>query len=503
MMPTRCASPSKPRELCGKCAAIGFIGAWRHEPPTSVALPMARSLPLAPRHLSRISPKDDNQEEAAATATQEVTADDARKKMNLPQFLHFKKSLKGDLQLALKGFQSPMKGRTYAQYLTEMVGRDKNLEADPEIQQLDVPAQAGKVVKLHQELRDVTDKTVTLWRYSMCREAGFVDVVKGILAKRDEFRESIEELKQLAEIVQEVKLGLRRQTSAKRRQENHKVTKLGKAFVAGSFSEDFARIFSRRMSHILEGQNLPEPVKDFDGSDPHVLVHLHPDCKWDLFDHMQRYLSINEKAIEQDTLKLVAQMQTTSIMKPVAHERPPQGVETLKLKVPITEESMRPWLLISNSYSNTWGPLRWPLVGVPGLIMSLDTWVLSAIVSVETLISKGLGVESQDWWSGEQSLNESDVSLFPLKPKEGLNLPFGYAVVWAYVPTVMATTREGRKMTGKIIFQWALHNEVKAPQQAKNEVKHSIGRLFAAHGSAKPWSTCRAPVEEWLKSLGE
>lgn len=419
--------------------------------------------------------------------------------MNLPQFLAFKKALKHELSAALRLYNSPVKGKTLPQYLGDLVGKDSALSTDPEVSNLEIAKTTARAAELQRDLKDAAEKTVTLWRYQACREPNFAEIVGKVLEKKEQFAELIEEMKQLIEVVQDVKLGLRRQSNAKRRQDNYKVSKFVKTFVDGGFPDELAKLFAKNNPPAEDDTGRFGGIAAYDANLA-ALAILKDGSTWDVWQYLQKYASDHDSAISADTLKLVSQMKMSSVMKPLHHKQSEVGIDSVELEVALDSETHRPWLIVASNFSNTWGPMRWPLVGVPCVIMAMDTWVLLAIVSIETLLGKGLGVDSQDLWGGERRIGEAEVSVVALKAKEGINVPLGHAVIWAAVPQSGGLTKEDKKSCGKLLVQWCLHKQAKGEQAVMREVKHATTKILDANTNTKPWSAYSEVLKQWMSA---
>lgn len=180
------------------------------------------------KHSDRGASKEEVEEEGTTgNEHYSVTLDMCRKPLNLPQFLSFKKSLKETLAHAIKGFQSPIKGRTFSQQLKDLVERDAALKHDPEIVKMEIGSLAQRADKSHAEVRDWMAKRITLLRVSVCRDNSWQGLVESILKVKDELIEISEEIKQVAEIVRDMKTGMKRQQTQARRAASHKQTKAG------------------------------------------------------------------------------------------------------------------------------------------------------------------------------------------------------------------------------------------------------------------------------------
>lgn len=179
--------------------------------------------------------------EAAAT----VSLDMCKRPFNLPQFLNFKTALKADLHKSLKDFMSPAKGKSYAQFLADMLDKDSNLREDPEVVKMEIPKLVAKAEDLQKNVREMVEKRVTMWRFGVCRDDGWLPLVEEVFEKKACFNEVTEECKQVVQIVREVKEGIKRLHTQARRAVNYKHGKLIKSLVAGGYEELLAKCMTK------------------------------------------------------------------------------------------------------------------------------------------------------------------------------------------------------------------------------------------------------------------
>lgn len=209
-------------------------------------------------------------------------------------------------------------------------------------------------------------------------------------------------------------------------------------------------------------------------------------------------------------MALMPQMKSNTIMRQMpipasAVALFPQEISKT-LVADISDSVHKPWLLVSSAYSLNWGRLRWPGLGFPALVMPLDNVAILATIAMETVVSKGLNMAAiKDWFGEEENqLAAKDFDITILRRGEVAQLPFGTICLWSFAPESGAVDTKAAKIPkGKLLVQWVLEKgfDAAAHPAAAREVKHDWTSLQTSHGTAKPWSTFKDKVTEWVHEI--
>lgn len=169
----------------------------------------------------------------------------------------------------------------------------------------------------------------------------------------------------------------------------------------------------------------------------------------------------------------------------------------------------RPWLSVADQCSLSYGMLRFPLMGLPLLLYALDDFIGVACTSMELILSKQLSLENIGAWFPEDGkdaeqapgLDKDDIDYYLLQKGESVMLPFGSVCLWSHIPKDCTAT--GQK--GKVLVQWVLGQDRKTDDKPLSlaEVRGMYGKLMAANGSKRPWSSVKDDLDKWLAGGGE
>ena len=429
----------------------------------------------------------------------------ATKKMNLTQFLAFKKQLKMELTACIKKCSSPVKGRTYVQLLADMVARDK-LANDPEVEQLQVETVIKNLKEAYDRVKDWCDKKVTVWRLQVVKEPSWQQTVECLFSDKEKYEEALEECKQVVDVLKEVKLGLRKATLQQKRAVTYKVNKIIKAFQIGGHSESLARFLGRVVAEWHDTDKSPTETPAFDGSYERVGI-TKENAKCDIADLLTAFAETHKTALEQETLNLKKAMQGESIMKPLSLSRAAGGqIQSIELMYELVHDISKPWLLLGNTFANTWGPLRWPLPGIPCVVYCPSDSVLVVTIAIDIMLEKGVTFDIPDWFTAsgeERKLSEEHLEVTLLHKAASMVIPFGHVAFFSPVVNKSAFDKLSMKdrPCGNLLVQWLFPKEVKASQSACAEVQHSITKHFAQSGTTKPWSAIHEEVKKWLDAI--
>lgn len=224
-------------------------------------------------------------------------------------------------------------------------------------------------------------------------------------------------------------------------------------------------------------------------------------CELDTWQIMRKTLEGASETIGQEAMKLIPQMRTTSVMKPLSIEKDfskiaEAAVDSVKFVEGFNVAAARPWIIIGSASACTSGPMRWPLPGVPCFLVALDTMIVGGVARIADMLSKNVAIETNQWFSAEESddhqLKEEDVTPFLLQKGEGIVVPFGHHVQWVFSGDTDKATH------GKVVVQWILEEGIEAPQAILREVKHACEKQLV---NAGPWSRIKGTIEAWLATV--
>lgn len=423
-----------------------------------------------------------------------------RRPMNLPRFLTFKKDLNTFLLEGVKSYNAAMKGKTLGNQLSEMVAKDTILAGDPEVQALQIEAQVAKADALCKQVKEFAERTVTLWRFQVTKQETWRKTVADIVEKCDELAESIEEINQTLQVVKEVKLGLKRVASAKKRQHNHAKLKRVKQMVATGMQAGLAELLAKfGASAIDDGLGAHGSLWNVvDFSLPFLLANGASDKA---SVAVQTLYTKHIDAFASEAMKLIPTMKTTSIMKPLKLDTSlADDLCDADMGIEKGSHAWRPWLLVAAKLSNSWGTLRWPFPGFPAFVTALDSFIVLVLVPLERLMAKGVSQETPEWFSdgsdesAATKLVEDDVHTMAMEKGQTIFVPMGHLVLWSFFPTCDKASH------GKIMVQHLYKKEPEVTDIVAKEMELSVAKVMSSYGKSKPWSDLKEDIEKWMTS---
>lgn len=193
---------------------------------------------------------------------------------------------------------------------------DDELANDPQISDLGVPGAISKLEDSHTKLKQMQEKVTPLWRSQIVKQADkWKDTMDEFESTMSEFELQLEELKQLVQIVSDVKAGMKREALKVKKAAGYKVTKYTQALKAGCLPDDLGKAFAEAYSKVLDDEkfrgiaNLQSGVA--------VVAGGSGDSDKNIASYMASMVADNKETLQQEALSLVGQMRGTSIMKPL------------------------------------------------------------------------------------------------------------------------------------------------------------------------------------------
>lgn len=339
------------------------------------------------------------------------------------------------------------------------------------------------------------DKKINAIKFQSVKDGSFSLFLETTLGLRRAFEESLSEVKGVHIVVKQVSAGIKKTASLKRRQEAYKVSKLARSLAAGGFCEVTARLLSKAASS-------PSPTSS-EKLSPEMGTTIRREVENPEgveFSYMARMLQSNAAKLSSETAAMLAVMKANAIMKPVALE-PPQSPPKDLIETP-AHDIMRPWLVLAKPFTQNWGPLKWPVQGLPCIVTATVDCVGLVLVEMSVIIQKGGSLEKADWFDGGDKVVEEDAQVIILGKGQSVEIPFGVAVLWAVMPP---EGKESASPLGGLLVQWLLRatDKVVGNNAALSDMRLTFQRLVAAHGSKKPWMSIRERLTQYLTSLGE
>lgn len=465
--------------------------------PQHPAIPAEPAPAQASQPVAQEADGDEEQEPDEPEDVFAITAETLRA-YSMSQFITFKKDVRQNLLDSLKENMSNVRGKTWAQLIEGTMESDPTLATDQDLQQLEIAACTARTEELRKSLKEYLDKTIAMWKYKDIKVPEFHGNLSALATKKREFLEAVEEMKQVASIVRELQLGMKKEALQAKKRTSYKVTRYTKQMVENGMPENLSKLLAKTVSACEDDK----PMNAF-GRMPQELEFYSTEYPDFLFQHLKMIAEGNEPLIFGETTTLIGQMKSTTIMKPIAVEMPQKPVPGTKPEMfaELTDPLMKPWLIIATALTSSWGQLRWPVMGLPFTLVALDDHCVFAGVPISTLMAKGMSAEKCDWLECDK-LREEDVCVAALRKNEGVSVPFGMAVCWTFVPSSGAVDKPDKAGKGKVLVRWNLKRNTTAASGIElEEVKHTWSKLLAATGTTRPWSTIREPLQRWLDSV--
>lgn len=471
-------------------------------------LPQQQTLPAAPGTQQQLNAAAAAETPAAADPfnkepeedTWDLT-DDQAKAMTMQGFISFKKSVRRLLADALKEHMSPVRGKTWSALIQSHLEADPALKIDPDLQQLSIDETTTKMDDLAKHMKDLTEKIVAVWKFKDLRQHSFIAGLQAIRQKKDAYLEHLEEVKQMHSIIKDMQAGLRKDQVKARKQVNYKIARYAKVLAFNGFPETTARHLAKAMSAVVgEGTTFQQVF----GNLPSGVAVCGEGSSDEGFRHLSAISEKNADFLFNEASSLVSQMKGTAIMKPLTLDNPVSREEHIKQGKLYFDEAadvMKPWLLVATALSSSWGQLRWPVMGLPARVLALDDYCVVGCIPTATLVGEGLSADKCDWLESDR-VKEDDLCVVVLRKGEGLALPIGMSVLWAYCPANGTVDKPDKACKGKLLLQWSLLEKPTCDSQiAVQEVTHSFGKLMALTGTKRPWSGIKDDLGKWLADV--
>jgi hypothetical protein len=424
----------------------------------------------------------------------------------MPGFVQYKKELKAEVARLVLLFNSAQKGKTLCQLLKEKL-EDDELANDEQIQALESEDVMKRAKSKFDGLKHLKEKIIPLWRHQAVKKDNWKDIVKNIHQNMDEWEEVVDELKQLVQVVGDVRIGMKKETQKAKKAVGYKITKYSKVLRGAGYPEEVCRIFSeafcKTLESPLEGRSAVNDASGF--------KVWGADATSDVAVYMKTLARNHAVFLQQESLALLGQMKSTTIMKPLTL---PQldgelavDISSITLHAGIKDAVHRPWLLMASAFASTWGPMRWPFVGLPSVITCLDNYVVLLLVPMQNLLQKTMSLDTCDWFGeGENKLRGDDFNPIVLSTNESVAVPFGYACLWCFMPGDGAIdSKPDKSMKGKLVLQWMLPASIVVDdvnKLAATEIKHVVSKhLSSQAGDKKPWVDIKASINSWVDML--
>ena len=430
----------------------------------------------------------------------------------MPQFLSFKKQLKDKMKLELKRYESSNRGKNIAQLLGTYLEQEE-LKNDEEVKGLDAEAAIDRVIARHGKLKDLAEKKIALWKFQVTRTEQWGQTLDEVDKLVADWGEAVDEVKQITDIVRDVRLGLQKSKVQQKRQNTYKRSKYATACNSQGFPEEVAKAFSQCFCEWLERDRNsgsdqaaanPNPL---DGAE--VLDLTVQDAELNIY--VAKLAAAVDDTACQQALTLQGQMRSNTIMKPIAlpdfEDGAVKALNSLTLVETVDHVMHKPWLILSNSFSFNWGPLRWPCAGFPAILIPLDDVAIVGTIRMEKVVSKGLSLANMDSWFGDdegKQITTKDLDVVILEKGQAMKLHLGTICLWTFAPAngnVEAKSEKAPK--GKCLVQWLLSKEpdMSDAPLAANEIKHEWTRLVTGYGTSKPWSAMKDGVQAYVDSI--
>ena len=142
---------------------------------------------------------------------------DTKKRFNAEMFKEWKKQLRNMISDVLKGYNSPVKGRTYGVFLKEQINKDDMVSNEGEIKTLDWENAVKTADTVAAELKELSDKKVVAWRLSTTTDTAWTETLSSVFDKMDDCSQAFDEVRSLVEVVREIKLGMKSSTQTQKR----------------------------------------------------------------------------------------------------------------------------------------------------------------------------------------------------------------------------------------------------------------------------------------------
>ena len=395
---------------------------------------------------------------------------------------------------------SPIKGKTYPAFITDLLAREKSLADDPEVKQLDVTKQVSQCLDTYDKLKKAAEKQVTMWKFANTKHQDWLTTIDDMISKKDNFVEALEDVKQTADIIKDIRLGIKKQANQRRRADNYRTAKFWKALMQGGIAETIAKGMAEPAVAVIDQQERKMGARswtaDGDNAEP---CRCAASCEFEIHVVTKEFVEKNKEGLLAEAVRLLPQMTAGgSIMKRLDNGRGETTLSKVELFKDLADDLNRPWLLLAQAYSNILGPMRWPFPGLPCLLYSMDSMMSVCYVQVDVLLKNHLSLDSPSWVGTAQSLSETDLTFEVLDAGESLWLPAGYVATWAHLPGRGQVDKADKSAIGKIIVQWVLAKECKAPQPVVTELRHSVGKVLSANENQRPFSVLKEPLQKWL-----
>lgn len=298
-------------------------------------------------------------------------------------------------------FASPVRGKNYCQLIDHYFSEDGDTKQDQDVEALEVDNSMAECLKAHKEMKELLDRRVGLLKFSSIKHGTLATFLDDLRRKKETWQERVDTVKQIVDIVKDLQAGLnnKKQHLQKRRQLGHRLQKFAKGFSSSGVPQPIAQRFGKMVFDIdaqESGKSAPimevrvaklhksggAEAAESDGKDS-------GDKRW---QYMQELYKYHSTAIDQQAHSLVPQMKNTMIMKPLTANPIDFDCTALGLAYEIGAAVHRPWIVLGNAYTSSWGQLRWPVRGLP-----------CTVYSMETLLKHELSLESTDKWFDDDS----------------------------------------------------------------------------------------------------
>ena len=232
-----------------------------------------------------------------------------------------------------------------------------------------------------------------------------------------------------------------------------------------------------------------------------------------ILENLQKF---GKSVLQSQALSLIGQMRGCTIMKPITvkDHAPIKDKEELN-NITLTGDQPffkewnnivnRPWLIVHSAFHTAWGSLRWPCRGLPCYVRSLSDFNVLAAIPMQTLLAKGLTLEScSNWFSDESDLSGDDFDIFVLAAGETIWVPMGVVCMFSSIPSSGQLEKTEKAQKGQLLVQWSLLEGEKAAgieNGVEVELKHDIGKVLRAHEASAPWKDIATPLSAWLDAL--